>query len=135
MFGSNLEGSSDFEGSARLLAQHMSKQGITNARFEMDWGHFNYYNESATTHLENWGSKLVALASQGIRPLVLLNANSGAPVPHLQANAIVSTNASNGSRTLCFSMSKSKSWSWNQSSLKHRSVADRQDHASEITID
>ena len=76
----NVDNKSEVEPVARALAE----AGVSNARVEVGMGSFSYEDPSRFSNpdqLENLRLRLVALQRNGIRPLILLNANSGGPVP------------------------------------------------------
>jgi len=62
-------------------AQVLAEAGIRVARVEVGWGSFDYADPTRLNGAPRLARKLKALAKVGIRPLILLNANSGAPVP------------------------------------------------------
>lgn len=84
---------------ADLIAQMLARHGITRARMEVPWGSLDFQSASriiapsATPNLQ-------ALARWGMRPLILLNGNSGGPCPYIAFQRTVTAPASAGSRTL-----------------------------------
>jgi hypothetical protein len=78
-----------------MLARH----GIHHARVEIGWGSFDYDREDQLKDL-SIAPKLVALRDHGIRPLILLNANSGAPCPMRILRKTIVRNAKRGDRML-----------------------------------
>lgn len=64
---------------ARLLAE----DGFRRARIELGWNNLDYDDPSRLnpTGLKNLETYLTALRDNGIRPLILLNANDGKPCP------------------------------------------------------
>ncbi len=78
-----------------LIATMLAKHGVRRARVEIGWGEFNYEDESRLNKEAKFRDRLLALQKQGIRPLILLNANQGVPVPAklFERTLIVSANA------------------------------------------
>ncbi|MDG0814407.1 hypothetical protein [Cohnella rhizosphaerae] len=68
---------------AEPTAQLLSEAGFRSARIEIGWGNVSFDNENVLS--EPQGSRFISLISTlkkyGIRPIILLNANSGNPVP------------------------------------------------------
>jgi hypothetical protein len=64
-----------------LLVAMLARHGIRHARIEIGWGFVNYWDESKLNHAERLKSLLLACKANGVRPLILLNANSGVPGP------------------------------------------------------
>jgi hypothetical protein len=64
-----------------LIVTMLARHGVRNARIEIGWGSVNYWNESTLNHAERLKAVLLACKAHGIRPLILLNANSGVPGP------------------------------------------------------
>ncbi len=65
------------EATARLLR----RSGFTRARVEIGWNQVDYENPRRLADLPRFKALIGALARHGIRPLILLNANQGAPGP------------------------------------------------------
>lgn len=68
---------------ADATAQILSEAGIRTARVEINWGNFAYDDPSRLDPFreQSFTTTLQALKKYGIRPLILLNANSGNPAP------------------------------------------------------
>jgi hypothetical protein len=66
------------DATARLLAAN----GFKRARIEVGFNNVNYDNPSQLANLSSVRTRLLALKQYGIRPLILLNANQGAPAPN-----------------------------------------------------
>ena len=66
---------------ARATAQVVAQAGFRSARVELGWGNLGYYDPRQISHGQDYREILQALRAAGIRPLVLLNCNSGSPVP------------------------------------------------------
>jgi hypothetical protein len=65
------------DGTARLLAS----SGFQLARVEISWNQLSYEDPGEFADEASLREKLVALREHGLRPLILLNANSGGPAP------------------------------------------------------
>ena len=63
------------------VAEVLADAGITSARVEIGWGSFDYEDPARLNGADRVRDKLLALKRHGIRPLLLLNANSGWPCP------------------------------------------------------
>jgi hypothetical protein len=86
--GINLDVSpSEMAATARLL--HDS--GFRRARVELPWGGMSYDDPAQIADPASWRAAIVAMRDNHIRPLILLNANSGWPTP--AANAWVRLSA------------------------------------------
>jgi hypothetical protein len=83
---------------ARLLAN----SGFKRARVEIGWGSIDYDDPSrlAEADRKSLETRLGALRDNGIRPLILLNANHGAPCPSKLLEVSVTSAANAGSRTV-----------------------------------
>jgi len=79
---------------ARLLAA----SGFRRARIEEAWGSVDYNDRSRLDNLSEFRASLVALRDNGIRPLILLNANHGAPTPTKRFLARLTAPAPQGAR-------------------------------------
>jgi len=66
------------EPTARLLARN----GFKRARIEVGWAGVSYDDPSQLGNLNSVRTRLLALKQHGIRPLILLNSNQGAPCPN-----------------------------------------------------
>lgn len=76
----NVNAAAEIEPTAQVLAQ----AGVSGGRVEVGMGNFSYQDPTRfdnADRLENLRQRLAALKRNGIRPLILLNANSGAPAP------------------------------------------------------
>jgi hypothetical protein len=69
---------SQAEPTARLLAAN----GFKRARIEVGFNNISYDNPSQLANLSSVRTRLLALEQHGIRPLILLNSNHGAPCPN-----------------------------------------------------
>ncbi|HEY0515488.1 MAG TPA: hypothetical protein VGD00_00085 [Solirubrobacteraceae bacterium] len=66
---------------AEPVAQLLHESGFTLARREIPWGALSYENPSEFTNKAHLDQILGALKKWSLRPLILLNANSGQPGP------------------------------------------------------
>jgi hypothetical protein len=66
---------------AEATAQLLQDSGFKLARREIGWGSLSYANPTQFTNESRIDTLLNALHDHGLRPLILLNANSGAPAP------------------------------------------------------
>ncbi len=85
---------------AESTAQLLQDSGITLARIEINWSSLSY--EAPTTFLNepNIRARLQALHNHGLRPLILLNANSEAPTPAKHITLETTSEAPAGAQTL-----------------------------------
>lgn len=88
---------------AEPVAQVLETAGISSARVEVGWGGFSYQDP---TKLSDDGTRLTALLQalkrHDIRPLILLNANSGQPVPQTLLRGKLRQEAVAGAREVFF---------------------------------
>jgi hypothetical protein len=86
------------ENAARLMAA----SGFTRARIEFGWNGFTYDDPSVMVPASEatLKAKIAALAKYGIRPLVLLNANSGGPCPNKSYPLTLTAEAKVGDTTI-----------------------------------
>ncbi|HUN78657.1 MAG TPA: hypothetical protein VMU32_07050, partial [Solirubrobacteraceae bacterium] len=69
---------------AEAVAQLLQENGFALARREIGWGALSYEDPEEFSDEARIDTVLGALHNHGLRPLILLNANSGAPGPALQ---------------------------------------------------
>ena len=81
-------------GQAASTAKLLGDSGFTRARIEVGWNSVEYNNPSKLTAAKQQSLRttLTALKENGIRPLILLNANSGEPTP-MKNEAVTLTSA------------------------------------------
>ena len=65
----------------RATAKLLAQAGFRSARVELGWSSLGYYDLAQTPREKGYRETFQALKAADLRPLVLLNANSGAPVP------------------------------------------------------
>ena len=63
------------------VARLLHDVGFKLARIEIGWGALSYANPERFVHEAEIRARLLALRRYGLRPLILLNANSGEPAP------------------------------------------------------
>jgi len=88
----NTAGSGDQNLMLRMLASH----GISHARIEIPFGAINYNDERQINGADSLTAQLRAAKRYGVRPLILLNANQGFPVPSQQSLRAVARTARAG---------------------------------------
>jgi hypothetical protein len=86
--------------SAGATAQFLSQVGFKRARVEIAWGAMSFSDPSRLQDTGSWDSILGALKAAGIRPLILLNANDGAPGPRMSFNAQITQPAAAGAKVV-----------------------------------
>jgi hypothetical protein len=79
-----------------LIAQMLARYGVKQARLEINWNQIDYNDETKIHDDEAIRAKLLALQKHNIRPLILLNANQGAPCPMIITRKTLSRNANVG---------------------------------------
>ena len=89
---------SQADATARLLAN----SGVRRVRIELAWDGMSYPDPSQVSSavLSSWTTYIQAFRKYGLRPLILLNANSGLPGPYLQLNLNLTAAAAQGARTV-----------------------------------
>lgn len=87
---------------AAATAAVMGEAGITAARLEIGWSNLDYNDESKlkSVNREAFRAQLTALKNNRIRPLILLNMNSGMPSPNVDVKTTVTQKAAKGDRVL-----------------------------------
>jgi hypothetical protein len=87
-----------------LEAEMLAHYGFRSARFEFGWGNLQYaqpaYNPPRVASNNAIYPVLTALKAWGIRPTILLNANSGVPCPALLYSHTVTANAAAGATSI-----------------------------------
>jgi hypothetical protein len=87
---------------APATAHLLAANGFRRARLEVGWNSLDYNDPTrlttyARTNLE---TRLRALRDNGIRPLIVLNANHGEPTPTLRGTVTLTETARKGARSL-----------------------------------
>ena len=78
----------------------LSQSGIRAARIEISWGELDYRDETRLKDPDPIKRTLVACHARGMRPLVVLNAHHGQPVPAVQFSRVVAVEAPAGARQI-----------------------------------
>jgi len=81
-----------------LIVTMLARHGVRHARIEIGWGSVNYWDESTLNHAERLKALLLACKAHGVRPLILLNANSGVPGPTDFSERTLTREAKKGDR-------------------------------------
>jgi hypothetical protein len=84
-------------GEAAATATLLARSGFARARVEIGWGALDY-ETGRIGHLADVRTILAALRDNGIRPLILLNANHGIPCPARFFDAVITQSAPRGAR-------------------------------------
>ena len=84
------------EGTAELL----QNSGFKLARIELSWNQLSYADPAKFANEHSTREQLIALREHGLRPLILLNANSGQPTPTKEVTLTTVTDAPAGSQSV-----------------------------------
>lgn len=85
---------------APALAQLLHQSGFRRARYEIGWGDVSYTKPGQLINDGDVRRVVMALRDNGIRPLILLNANAGQPCPVKRFMAQITQPAHQGDRQL-----------------------------------
>ena len=85
---------------ARDAARLLHESGFKLARFPINWEAVSYEDPSKLVHESDIRARLSALHAYGLRPLILLDANSGAPCPATKATLDTISPAPAGAMTV-----------------------------------
>jgi hypothetical protein len=85
---------------ADATAAVLAEAGIRSARVEVGMGSFRYEDPAQPSDPKGIRRRLEALKKHGIRPLLLLNANSGWPCPIKSLDANLTKGAAEGAREI-----------------------------------
>jgi len=85
---------------APIVARLLGASGFRHARIEEGWGDVSYADPAALAAPAGFIYELRILRANGLRPLILLNANQGAPGPLLPVTLTVAQPAAAGARTV-----------------------------------
>lgn len=83
-----------------MILQMLSRHGVTRARVEIGWANVDYANPSQLDNSAAYRVVLQSCQKWGVRPLILLNGNEGAPCPALFFNRTVTASAAAGATTV-----------------------------------
>ncbi len=87
---------------ANATAEVLAKAGFRHARMEVGWGSMSYKHPGQLRDVKSIVTMLHALQRWHIRPLILLNANSGYPCPIRWTRAVLAKAAPVGAREIYF---------------------------------
>jgi hypothetical protein len=87
-------------GEADETAQLLGSSGFKLGRIEISWNSLSYDDPDEFANEAAVRQRLVALRDHGIRPLILLNANSGGPSPAEEVSLETTAAAAAGARTV-----------------------------------
>jgi hypothetical protein len=85
---------------AEVTAQLLAASGIKRARVEIGWSNVSYSNPTTFSNASSLEQIIGALRDNGIRPLILLNANQQIPGPMLSFTANLTSAASAGATSV-----------------------------------
>ena len=85
---------------AMATARLLHDSGVRRARLEINWNQMSYANPWHLANTAPWREYIRALRRYGIRPLILVNASPGGPVPMLSLNLRLKSSAPAGARTI-----------------------------------
>ena len=85
---------------AQVTAQLLAASGIKRARYEISWSSISYSNPTAFADPSYQSTVIAAMRNNGIRPLILLNANAGTPCPTKAFTATLTAAAPAGATTV-----------------------------------
>ena len=88
---------------ARATARLLHKSGFKLARIELNWSSISYNDPSRFADEASVRTRLDALHEYGLRPLILLDANSGAPTPAQKITLQTVASAPSGASTVTLS--------------------------------
>lgn len=86
--------------SAEPVARLLQESGFKLARKEIPWGSLSYEHPTEFDNEPRIRAILTALHNHGLRPLIMLNANSGQPVPVKQSTLTTLAAAAAGASTV-----------------------------------
>ncbi len=85
---------------AQVAAQLLAASGIKRARYEISWSGVSYADPTEFANAAGLVEVITALRNNGIRPLILLNANAGTPGPTKSFTAELTAAAPAGATTV-----------------------------------
>lgn len=85
---------------APAVAQLLGDNDFTHARLEEGWDNMSYADPTRLADPSGFVAELQALQANGIRPLILLNANQGGPGPMQPVTLVLTAPAAAGARTV-----------------------------------
>ncbi len=81
-----------------LILTMLARHGMRNARIEIGWGSVDYRDETKLNQADRLKAVLLACKAHGVRPFILLNANSGVPGPTDFSERTLAREAKKGDR-------------------------------------
>jgi len=90
-------------GQALATARALHDFGFRLARMEIEWSALSFQQPDRFVHEASIRARLLALHAYGLRPLIVLNANSEAPCPSQKVTLETTVAAAAGSRTVVLS--------------------------------
>jgi hypothetical protein len=114
---------SQADATAKLLAD----SGFRRARVEVGWDSLSYSDPTQLTTMAQQGlqAKITALRDNGIRPLILLNANATEPTPVEPGSIVLTQPAGAGARVLHVSSSSLAAVTVGRTGISSRGIAAR----------
>ena len=85
---------------AAVTAHLLADSGIRRARVEIPWADVSYTNPTTFANASSLQETIAALRDNGIRPLILLNANQQIPCPTKTFQATLTSGAAAGATTV-----------------------------------
>ena len=85
---------------AAATARVLHEFGFRLARMEIEWSAISFQDPARFTHEASIRQRLLALHTYGLRPLIVLNANSEAPCPSQKVNLETTEAAPAGARSV-----------------------------------
>lgn len=85
---------------AQVAAQLLAASGIKRARVEISWGDASYSNPNVFANASSLDAIITALRDNGIRPLILLDAEQQIPGPTESFTATLTADAAAGATTV-----------------------------------
>ncbi len=85
---------------AQATAELLAASGVKRARIEVGWDSMSYADPSQVADSATFATYFTAFRDNGIRPLILLNANAEEPTPILSLNLTLTAPAAQGATTV-----------------------------------
>jgi hypothetical protein len=78
----------------------LAANSVAGIRLEISWSELDFDDESRLTRADAYRRLLASCRARRLRPLILLNANHGLPVPTLQFSRTITTDVEAGARII-----------------------------------